>query len=158
MIPINKKAPDFQSPLLGGGDYRFYDDTRLAVLAFYKYNCPTCQLTLPYLQRIYNAYGDSFNFVAIAQDDSANTVEFRKTYGITIPTLLDMKPYPVSSEYGLESVPSIFVVNPDRTIRYSGDGFMKQDLLNLADVLAEKSGREQLDVFGNDDVPEMKPG
>jgi len=39
-----------------------------------------------------------------------------------------------------------------------GEGFAKQELLNLADVLAEKSGRPQIDVFGNDDVPEYKPG
>lgn len=135
-----------------------HSDERMALLIFYKFNCPTCQLTVPYIQRIYEAYGDAFHFLAIAQDGPEKTADFRKEFRITIPTAMDMSPYPVSSAYGLESVPSILLVNPDHTIRYAGDGFVKQDLLNLADVLAEKSSRPQIDVFGNDRVPEMKPG
>ena len=160
MLQTNQKAPDFTLPKFGGGNSSFHEETdgKLSVLAFYKFSCPVCQLTFPFLEKIYEAYGNSFYFVAIAQDPPDKTDDFRKQYGITIPTLMDMSPYPVSREYGLETVPTIFLVNPDHTIRFAGEGFAKQDLLNLADVLAEKTGRPQIEVFGDANVPEYKPG
>lgn len=159
MLQAKQKAPDFKLPIFGGGQSHFYDQQgKTAVLVFYKYNCPTCQLTMPFLQKIYDAYGDAFYFVAIAQDDADKTQAFQKEYGVTMTTLLDMSPYKVSSAYGLETVPSIFLVDPDHTILFSGEGFVKQEILNLADILAEKSGRTQIEVFEDVNVPEMKPG
>ena len=158
MLQQNQLAPDFKLPRFGGGTSGLPTDGRHAILVFYKYNCPTCQLTLPYIQKMYDAYGDALHFLAVAQDGPERTAEFRDEYHIAVPTLMDEAPYRVSRSYDIETVPSIFLLNPDRTIRYAGDGFVKQDLLNLADVLAEKSGRPQIDVFGSDHVPEMKPG
>ncbi|MCI0414820.1 TlpA family protein disulfide reductase [bacterium] len=133
-------------------------DGRLSLLVFYKFSCPTCQLALPYIQKMYEAYGGDIRFFAIAQDDLEKTEEFVREYGLTMPVLLDEPSYPVSRQYQIVSVPSIFLVNPDRTIRYSGDGFVKQELMNLADVLAQKSGKPQIELFGNESVPEFKPG
>jgi peroxiredoxin len=158
MLQTNKNAPDFKLPQIGGGESHFYGADKLAFLVFYKFSCPTCQLTLPFLQKIYDAYGDALYFVAIAQDGPNDTKQFLKDYKITIPTLMDMSPYPVSSTYKLENVPSLFLVDQNHKILYSGDGFVKQEILNLADILAEKTGRPQIDVFGNIPVPEIKPG
>jgi peroxiredoxin len=159
MLQANQKAPDFKLPIFGDGQSHFYDQQgKTAVIVFYKYNCPTCQWTMPFLQKIYDAYGDAFYFVAIAQDDAEKTQGFQRDYGVTMPILLDMSPYKVSSAYGLEIVPSIFLVDPYHKISYSGEGFVKQEILNLADILAEKSGRPQIDVFENVNVPEIKPG
>lgn len=159
MLQEKQTAPDFELPAIKGGKSRLFpDENKPGVLVFYKYNCPTCQLSMPYLQKIYDAYGDAFNFIAVAQDGEERTSEFIKDYRITMPVLMDQAPYPVSSRYGLESVPSLFLIDPDRTIRFAGEGFVKQELLNLADVLAEKSNRPQIDLFGSDPVPEIKPG
>lgn len=159
MLGENEIAPDFRLPSLNDGESHYYGSSgKMAVLIFYKFSCPTCQLALPSLQKIYEAYGDAFYFVAIAQDGPEKTVEFRREYGITIPTLMDLEPYPVSRSYGLESVPSIFMTDSDHRIRYSGEGFVKQELLNLAEELAEKAARPQIDLFENVQVPEVKPG
>lgn len=159
MLLQNQQAPDFHLPAFDGGKSGLRDaEGKTAVLVFYKFSCPTCQLALPFLQKIYDAYGDAFYFVLIAQDDHENTAAFREEYKITIPTLLDLPPYPVSSSYELVSVPTIFLIDPDRRIQYSGEGFVKQELLNLADILSEKSGRPQIDLFAGADVPEWKPG
>ena len=159
MLPINQVAPDFTLPVFGGGESHFYGkESKTGVLIFYKFSCPTCQLAIPFLQRIYDAYGNAFHFVAVAQDGPEETAKFRQEYGITIPTLMDMTPYPFSRRYDIAYVPSIFLVNQDHTIRFSGEGFVKQEMLNLADALAERSGRPQIDVFGDDEVPEIKPG
>jgi peroxiredoxin len=160
MLKENQIAPDFTLPKFGGGDSAFYQDapSRMSVLVFYKFSCPTCQYTLPWIQKIYDAYGDAFHFVLIAQDGPEKTAEFRKEYGISIPTLMDLPPYRVSNTYKIDTVPSTFLVEPDHRIRYCFDGFARQDLLNLADVLAEKSGKPQIDLYENTDVPDFKPG
>jgi len=159
MLQPNQIAPDFKLPQIGNSESHFYGaGQKLSVLVFYKFSCPTCQLALPFLQKIYDAYGDALYFVAIAQDGPGDTEQFRRDYSISMPTLMDMSPYPVSRKYRLVNVPSIFLTNEDHKILYSGDGFVKQEILNLADVLAEKTGRPQIDVFENIPVPEMKPG
>jgi peroxiredoxin len=159
MLKTHQIAPDFTLPVFGNGESHYYGaQDKLSVLVFYKFSCPTCQLALPFLQKIYDAYGDVQYFVAIAQDGPEPTEQFRREYRITMPTLMDLSPYPVSKKYKLVSVPSLFLVGIDHKIIYSGDGFVKQDLLNLADVLAEKTGRPQIDVFEAIPVPEMKPG
>jgi peroxiredoxin len=159
MLDVNQIAQNAELPKLNGGSIQLYPgDGKLSLVTFYKFSCPTCQLTLPYIQKMYEAYGDAVHFRAVAQDGPEKTTEFAKQYNITMPILLDQEPYPVSRQYGLVSVPSIFLVNPDQTIRYVGEGFVKQELLNFADVLAEKSSKPQIELFGNEHVPELKPG
>lgn len=159
MLKANQIAPDFELPVFENGKSHYYGaGNKEAILIFYKFSCPICQLSLPFLQHIYDAYGDSFYFVSIAQDGPEPTEQFRRQYKITMPTLMDMAPYPVSREYQLTSVPSIFFAGMDHKIIYSGEGFVKQEILNLADMLAEKTGRPQIEVFGDVPVPEMKPG
>ena len=159
MLQVNQIAPDFSLPGFRDGIERFNTvEGRFSLLVFYKFSCPTCQLALPYIQKMYEVYGDDIRFFAIAQDDREETEEFVREYGLTMPVLLDEPPYAVSRQYQIVSVPSIFLVNPDHTIRYSGDGFVKQELMNLADVLAEKSGKPQIELFGSEAVPEFKPG
>lgn len=159
MLQVNDIAPDFSLPRLSNGKEQLYsDDGRLAFLVFYKFSCPTCQLILPYINKIYEAYRNEVRFFAIAQDDAEKTQQFVNDYRLTLPVLLDQAPYPVSRQYQLVSVPSIFLINPDHMIRYAGDGFVKQELLNLADVIAEKTGKQQIELFGNESIPEFKPG
>ncbi len=159
MLDVNQIAPDFTLPEFYGGDYHFYDiSAETSVLLFYKFSCGTCRFTLPFIQKIYDAYGDLLNFRAIAQDDREATQKFREDLGISIPTLMDLPPYSVSASYGLETVPSIFVVDSSHIIRFATYSFVKQDLLNFSDILADKTGRHQIELFGEAEVPEIKPG
>src|SRR5215470_8802697 len=158
MLDVNQNAPDFTLPEFYGGNYHFYDiPAQTSVLVFYKFSCGTCRFTFPYIQKIYDAYGELLNFRAIAEDDRDSTQKFRDDLRINIPTVLDLPPYPVSAAYGLESVPSIFIVDASHNIRFATYGFVKQDLLNFADVLAEKTGRPQIDLFQEMEVPEINP-
>lgn len=159
MLNTKDIAPDFSLPRLANGKDQLYsNDSRLTFLVFYKFSCPTCQLALPYINKIYEAYGENVRFFAIAQDDAEKTQQFVNDYRLTMPVLRDEKPYPVSRQYQLVSVPSMFLINPDHTIRYAAEGFVKQELLNLADVIAEKTGNPQIELFGSESVPEFKPG
>ena len=159
MLDVNQTAPDFSLPQLNDGDVHLYEEAKGdSILVFYKHTCGTSRFALPFLERIYRTYGDSIFFAAIAQDEADVTKQLKDELEITIPILLDKDPYPVSRAYGLHTVPSIFLIAPDKKIRLATYGFVKQDLLNLADIVAEKTGRPQMDLFESADVPEIKPG
>ncbi|MBM3786473.1 MAG: TlpA family protein disulfide reductase [Acidobacteria bacterium] len=102
------------------------------LLAFFKIDCPTCQLTFPYLQRLADRGGR--RVVAISQDDAEGTREFHSDFKIALPTLIDSvaSRYAVSRAYGLTHVPSLFDIGAGGEIAWSGTGFDKAVLENLA--------------------------
>ena len=124
-------------------------------LAFFKISCPTCQYTLPYLERMFQgrAKGGASMF-AVSQDDAKATREFHQEFGITMPTLLDSARfgYPASNAYGLAHVPSMFFVERDGNISWSSVGFVRKDL----EALGEKLGAKPF--HAAERVPEMKSG
>jgi peroxiredoxin len=122
-----------------------------ALLALYKVSCPVCQLIAPYLERLSKG---SLQVVTISQDDEAATRKFQQSYGLTAPSLLDLAAnrYQLSNALGIDHVPSLFLVEPDRAISYAGSGFRKADLERLAT-------RAGVKIFGQgDNVPEWKAG
>src|SRR5580693_4495841 len=111
------------------------------VAAFFKVSCPVCQFTFPFLERIYKRYGsDDVTFLGISQDDARDTKDFAKEFGVTFPMVLDEKQrgYPASNAYGLNSVPTIFLIETDGTVKISCMGFDKKDLESIAVALAER--------------------
>jgi peroxiredoxin len=126
-----------------------------ALLVFYKASCPTCQFTLPFLERIYQRKTQPVEIFLISQDDAETTREFLQEFKITIPALIDDDDanYPASNAYGLSHVPSLFLVNRERMIAGAGMGFDKKGLEGFGRLL----GVEQ--VFRPDEyVPEFRSG
>jgi peroxiredoxin len=154
-------APDFQLKSLNGRFFRLSDALRVGpvVLVFYKASCPTCQLTFPYLQTIYSSLSAEFRnrLWGISQDDLEETTEFVNQLGIQFPILLDEHPYPVSTAYGVEFVPTIIMVGSDGLIQYSDYGFSKPTLLRVA-ALGAETGISGTLFPSNDGLPERRPG
>jgi peroxiredoxin len=123
-----------------------------ALLAFFKSSCPVCQLTFPYLQRM--AGSSKVQVIGISQDDAKTTKGFNQRFGVTFQTLLDESKagYPVSNEFGITVVPSIFLVEQDGTISQSFAGFSKRDM----QAVGERAGVQPF--LPGDNVPEMRPG
>jgi peroxiredoxin len=112
------------------------------------------------LQRLHERFNDSnATLVGISQDDSRPTRRFNDEHGVNFLTLLDTHPYPVSNAYGLTNVPTIFLVESDRTITSICMGFNKSDLENIAANLAERAKIALAPLFRSDEiVPAFKPG
>ncbi len=151
MRKAGEPAPAFALRSLDGTDVTL-DELRRdgpVALAFFKVSCPTCQYTLPFLQRL-----DGKNVVLISQDSGEDTREFHEAFGISLPTLLDERGrrYPASNAFGLEYVPSLFVVEPDATISHADVGFSRSGL--------ESIGRRfGVDVFREGEkTPVFRPG
>jgi len=156
-LSAGERAPDFRLDDLNGGKKMLSELLAQApvLLAFFKVSCPTCQFTLPFLDRIYHglAKGKAQMFT-ISQDDADATREFNQEFGITMPALLDSARlgYPASNAYQLSHVPSMFLVEPDATISWSSIGFIKKDLEALGAKLGVQPFRPE------DRVPESKSG
>lgn len=161
-IDAGKQAPEFSLQGLDSKKYSLGDllDRGPVVVAFFKISCPVCQYTFPFLQRLYERYaGEGVSFLGVSQDDAAGTERFAKEYGVTFPTVLDEAGYPASNAYGLTTVPAIFLVNPDGSVKVSCVGFSRADLETIAAELADHRRIPGAPVFRKDEiVPDYKPG
>lgn len=146
-------APDFRLELAGGG-FRTLDELLAdgpVLLAFYKVTCPTCQLTMPYLERL---QGGAIRVFAICQDNAERAKEFADAFEVELPNLLDSvdEGYPASNAYGVTHVPSMYLVERDKRISWEYVGFHKKKL----EQLAARAGRVMF--TAGDNVPESKSG
>ena len=152
-LAIGIQAPDFELSTADGRPRRLSEALRQdpVVLVFYKGSCPTCQFTFPFIQQIYSKVGSTapWTLWGISEDDPEETRAFARQHGITFDLLIDEYPYAVSSAYGLQTVPAIFIVQRDGTISLSEYGFSKRSLNQVAGF----------DFFTpNDGLPAARPG
>ena len=66
----------------------------------------------------------------ISQNDAADTREFNTYFGVTFATLLDSEDedFPASNAYGISSVPTMFLVEPDGMISRVIEGWNRKDM------------------------------
>ena len=130
------------------------------VLAFFKVSCPVCKFTFPFLERLFKTYGGGdVAFLAVSQDNAAASTDFAREFGVTFPVLLDDAGYPVSNAYGLHTVPTYFLLNPDGTVHVASVGFGKAEIEAIADALADRHNITRAPVFRRDEsIPDHKPG
>lgn len=158
-----KTASDFTLHAMDGKPFSLKDAlTRGPVLlAFFKISCPVCQYALPFVERIYKAYGNkNLTIAGVSQNDKKDTALFMKQYGITFPVLLDdTSKYPVSNAYGLTNVPTLFWIAPDGEIQVSSVGWIKQEIEEMNHRSAEITGDAARPVFQPDEqVADFRAG
>jgi peroxiredoxin len=155
MLAPGVQAPDINLPDLDGSPWNLRDALRHGpvVLAFFKIACPTCQMTLPFLQRLADSPDSGPKLLAISQDSVPDTREFHQRFGVSVPTLTDAPPrYTSSNAYKITIVPSIFVIETDGRIASAVEGFNKAELEKLGQRFGVSPFRE------TDRVPALRPG
>ena len=152
---------DFALPSLDGSmcDSRSARTEKLLLFAFWKRTCGTCQFTFPYLQRFQVMYGGAgFRIWGIAQESADDAQAFMRQYGATFTQVLDSD-YRVSEEFGLVSVPAIYLVDSSERILRAASGFDSSELNAMARVAAERTGTAYSAVVRPEDgAPDFKPG
>jgi peroxiredoxin len=154
MLAAGSKAPAFALQNLSGETSSLSDliSGGPVLLALYKASCPVCQLTLPYLDRL--SQRGSLKVVAISQDDAKTAKRFQENFHLTLPILLDPaeQNYRVSNAFGIDHVPSLFLIEPDGTISLAESGFRKATMEQLG-------MRSNVTLFtAEDHVPVWKAG
>lgn len=155
-------APDFSLANVSGQKMSLADALKKGpvMAAFFKVSCPVCQFTFPFLERMYETYGDAkFTFWGVSQDDARDTRDFMKEFGVTFPVLIDDSKFTASNRYGLTNVPTVFLIGTDGKIQVSAVGFAKADLEIVAAAAARAAGKQASPLFKPSEVvPEYKPG
>jgi len=131
-----------------------------SLLVFVKDECPTCRYTLPFLERVHRGLeGSGARIWGISQDDRGRSRAFAASTGVTFPLLLDAKGYAVSRAYGIEIVPSLFVLDHEGVIERSIAGFRRSAIEEIATDLAAAAGIPAPRVFREgEQILETKPG
>ena len=146
-----KIAPDFTLSTLDGKRFSLRDALQRGpiVAAFFKVSCPTCQYTFPFLERLYQAYGNkNVTVVGVSQNDKKETAEFAKQFGVTFPLLLDdTRTYSVSNAYGLSHVPTIFWIASDGEIEISSVGWVRSEIEQINRKISEAAQVGQAPIF-----------
>ncbi len=161
-VTVGQKAPRFELKTMEGKAYSLPEALARGpvLVAFFKVECPTCQYTFPFVERLYQQFhAQGVQICGISQDDVRDTQRFAKEYGVTFPVLIDRHPYQISRAYGLELVPTLFLIGADGRVELVSDGFAKADLLEIQQRLAKVFGVNPAPLFQpRENVPAFKPG
>ena len=162
-LSAGRAAPEFTLEKMEGGKFNLREAlSRGPVLAvFFKISCPVCQFTLPYVERLYQAYaGKGVTIIGVSQNNKNDTAQFMREYKLTLPVLLDdTSSYPVSNAYGLTNVPTLFWIERDGEIGLSSVGWIRADMEQINRLLADAGHSPQAAMFSpGENVPDFRAG
>ncbi len=162
-LTAQTQAPEISLPAIDGNQFSLQEALKRGpvLVAFFKVSCPVCQYTFPFLERLHKNYGDQkITIVAVSQDSQRDTKAFLKEFGITFPALLDdPQGYAASNAYGLTTVPSLFLINPNGQIEISSVGWVKQEIEDINRKLADAQQTPPRPVFQpGDDLRDFRAG
>jgi peroxiredoxin len=150
-------APLFSLPRLDGGDWRL-EVGKPSLLVFFETDCPTCQLTIPYLNRLAESLDGKAEVIGISQDGEASTLELVEQAPIKFTVVLD-RDLSVSREYDPQAVPTLFLIDAAGKITRTSVAFDKAELNAIAAEMLNAIGVAPFELAGRrDGAPETKPG
>ena len=160
LVSAGQIAPAFELLATDGQRYSLEEGLRHGpvVVVFFKVSCPTCQYTLPFLDRLHQRLPGA-RIWGLSQDNERASRLFADEFGVTFPILIDEEPWEVSDTYGLTHVPTYVLIASDGRVELSGDGFVRKDLLAIQDSLVRQFAVTLPPLFApREKVPEFKPG
>jgi len=126
-------------------------------LFFYKVTCPVCQMAAPKVEGFDLAYPG--RIVGIGQDPEEKLVSFGRQLGMTFRSLPDLPPYDASNAYGIEVVPTTFLIDRDGSILDTVESWDRDGLNHLSKELAELTGSAYAEISNpSDGLPPFRPG
>ncbi|HSS44608.1 MAG TPA: TlpA disulfide reductase family protein [Thermoanaerobaculia bacterium] len=160
MTPLDSGSPFPKIELRDERGGRAPLPTNESLFAFFKTNCPTCEMAWPFLERIRHiGEAGKLQLVAVSQDEPPETREFNRRLGVRVYTLYDPSPWRASETLGLSYVPTFLLIGSDGVIRDSAIGFQKQKMEAFAGRAAALAGRTRQPLFRpGENVPGIKPG
>jgi peroxiredoxin len=128
------------------------------VIVFLKEDCPTCDFAMRFIQRLGDCLPPAVRVLGVSQSDAATTAAFATRHRLTFPILLDTT-LEASLDWGIESVPTLWLIDVDGTVLDRSAGFDRGEWDRLARVAAV-SGDIPAPVLFRDgeEVPEWRPG
>ena len=138
-LAVGDPAPAFELPRLDGdgtlgpadfeGDWLYVD--------FWASWCAPCRDSFPWMNRLADggAPGD-LRIVAVGLDrERADAEAFLRRYPADFPVVWDGD-WTTPAAYGVETMPSSYLIGPDGTVRFVHRGFREKDAARLREALA----------------------
>ena len=142
-----------KAPAIPGVDF----GTGPLALFFYKVTCPVCQMAAPKVQGFEAAYPG--RILGIGQDPQEKLAAFGDQFEMTFGSLVDAPPYDVSNAYGIEVVPTTFLVDAEGTILDTVESWDREGLNRISERLAELTGAGYAEISNpSDGLPIFRPG
>ncbi|HEX3623126.1 MAG TPA: TlpA disulfide reductase family protein [Acidimicrobiales bacterium] len=132
MLTTGDKAPSFRLvDITSGQEVTDPWSEGQVLLAFFKTSCPVCKMVAPMLTKLSEA---GVRVVAVGEDPPEDLTQYADEQGQRVSaTLTEPAPYAVSEAFGLESVPSVFLVGPDGAIENAIGGWSRDTWNALAE-------------------------
>lgn len=158
MREIGEQPAPFSLPGLDGATIHC-PDGKPTLLFFFETDCPTCRLTLPYLNRLSQYLGsESATIIGISQDDDSATGEFATQAEIDFPIAID-RDLMVSRQFEPTAVPTLFLLDGHGKIVRTQIAFDKSELNIITTDICKAAGKEPfLLAKPFDGNPDTKPG
>jgi thiol-disulfide isomerase/thioredoxin len=151
MAPL---APGSAAPPIGGIEL----GREPVALFFYKVTCPVCQMTAPQAAVLATAYPGHLH--GVGQDPDPRLEQFAGEYGgSAFDSRADLPPYDASNAYGIETVPTLFVVDGEGTIVETVESWDREGYNRASKTLAGLLGEPYVEVSNpGDGLPPFRPG
>ena len=124
-------------------------DGKPCLLVFIETDCPTCRLSIPYLNRLAE---QTVQVVGISQDSETLTRQFVEQTTAAFPVEVD-RDLQLSRAFDPQAVPAFVLVGADGCVKRAQIGFDKDELNAIA---AEMGGSRIAEE--HDGAPQRKPG
>jgi hypothetical protein len=149
MIGVGESAPAVEGVEFGAGP---------KLLWFYKVTCSVSQLAAPKAQALADAYPDVL--VGVGEDPPDALEAFSEEFGMPgVRSVPDLEPFPASDAYGIESVPTMFLVGSDGTVEDLVQSWDREGYNRVSARLAELTGSDYVEISDEGDgLPAFKPG
>jgi len=161
LLETGALAPHFTLLGIDGKEYSLPNDAgeKPTLLVFFKTTCGTCDTAFPYINRLRQTYPEGWQLWAIAQDAPREASQYARKQGMQYPVLIDAPDYAVSRLYDPAATPSLFLNNASGRTLFATHGFAKEDMNELAALIAQLVGAEPAIIAPeNDGKPAFKPG
>lgn len=116
--------------------------SKVVVLNFWATWCGPCRIEMPTLEQIHQKYKERGVALLAITGESSDIVEsFIREHGYTMPVLLDASDA-VGKAYGVEALPTTFVIDSDGKVRDITAGVAMRLEFELESVLERKQADE----------------
>lgn len=126
---VGSAAPDFDLPAQSGGPRASLAtaEGKVALVDFWATWCEPCRMSFPHYQALAKKYDGDVVVVGISEDDEPDGIKaFAKETGATFPLAWDANKN-VAAGYHPESMPTSFIVDKNKLVRFVHDGFRPGD-------------------------------